>query len=199
MIRRLDVPHHGVRARREEVRAACSTGNARRRHGRHDVTAVRPRADKRTGRTLKRVRPVFFVPVPVPRCPDAPMPGCPGLPSDLPCGSCPYPGATGFVSGICAGVRVAVRRIGGRPIFCPAGTGGRDKCVSLPPLISVRRAPLRAVQKKAGCRETAPGFPLCSPPVTGLRRRASAARSCRCAGPAGSSPCCRRPSAACRG
>ena len=59
MIRRLDVPHHGVRARREEVRAACRTGNARRRHGRHDVTAVRPRADKRTGRTLKRVRPVF--------------------------------------------------------------------------------------------------------------------------------------------
>ena len=140
MIRRLDVPHHGVRARREEVRAACRTGNARRRHGRHDVTAVRPRADKRTGRTLKRVRPVFFVPVPVPRCPGVRV--CRRICRAVRARTRERPG---FVSGICAGVRVAVRRIGGRPIFCPAGTGGRDKCVSLPPLISVRRAPLRAV------------------------------------------------------
>ena len=191
MIRRLDVPHHGVRARREEVRAACRTGNARRRHGRHDVTAVRPRADKRTGRTLKRVRPVFFMPVPVPGS---------AAGADVRFEPVPAPGRDRD-SCRCVGGCAADRggRIGGRPIFCPAGTGGRDKCVSLPPLISVRRAPLRAVQKKAGCRETAPGFPLCSPPVTGLRRRASAARSCRCAGPAGSSPCCRRPSAACRG
>ena len=35
---RLDVPHHGVRAGREEVRRSRRAGDARRRYGRHDVT-----------------------------------------------------------------------------------------------------------------------------------------------------------------